>query len=369
MDIFLNFTTRINFGSPVYTMSRDKGVKATPGDTAAANLSMPVYLFQTVTTWGGGFEYSAKNTTIGALANAALFSSFKPFKSQSWPLNVTGAVKVYYKHVLPRKSTLLLNYSSGYTLYSAYRFTNTVRFEPFRPEREAVLLERAFVNQNPMKNRELSFSLLSKYYTNNTSAISVFLQQATYIPRTSRYEGNQKWIDSAGNAPFYYGSFAPNVSQRNALGVEYSFIIPIAINIENYPRHAFELRLNGWHALTQTRAGYDFQTIAKRYVQPDNMFIASLYYSYNKNLEVRLQYRALGSFYAEGNLDSKADATGSFDLISSFRFTRNFTVNLRFYNMFKATLYGASATGSRDDLLLNPIKSEFFIIKLNYALD
>ncbi len=369
LSVFLNFTTRFNFGSPLHTMGRDKGVKATPADTASRNLTLPVYLFQWVSAWGTGFEYSVKNSTFGALANVSVYNSFKPIASQSWPFHITGALKVYYKHILPRKSSILLNYASGYTLYSSYRFTNAVVIAPFHPEREAVTLERAFVNQSPLRNRELSISLLSRYYTDRTSALTVFVQQATCIPRTARYEGSQQWIDSAGSMPFYYGSFAPKSSQRNAVGVDYSFIIPIAINIENYPKHAFELRLNGCHTLSQTSTGYDFKTMSKRAVQPDNAFIASLYYSYNKNLEVRLQYRMLGAFYAEGMYDSKASGTGCFDLISSFRFTRNFTVNLRLYNMFKATLYGASATGSRDDLILNPMKSEFFIIKLNYALD
>lgn len=380
---YKNFSGQVGFdinaslGNPMQLFNRTKNWNFIFPDTARSDIGVPFSVFRLSFNFKYGLEYTHNTWTLGALIRNGTFNNYSILKRSDTKLaNSERAISCYFKKMLSSKKSLILTYNEGYTEFNAYRFANSFIVSKFNLPNQAVEINRSFLNQNPLTTKDLRISFVRWSKEIPVFYFTGFLQSSKYIPRAGLQDMSGSFLDTIGNVDFYYGYFAPVDSRRTSFGISFTTDILLELNFNVKPdkektEGANELHfiINGYFASSKTYLAPDFIGKKDAFTQPNSYLITEIQYHLKQKFDFSIQYHLLGKYQPDGPYQVSLGSQNFFDVLASYKLNRNFSTTLRFYNIFGAKLFGASATGTIDDLFSNPIRKELFIIKLNYVLE
>lgn len=125
------------------------------------------------------------------------------------------------------------------------------------------------------------------------------------------------------------------------------------------------LQISGQRFVLPNQAGIQ----RTNYYVPSNKAVLFFGMQYRLKLDINIIYSIQNevrpSFYYENILPKKQ----TIDLIFRYQFSKQFSANLKIFNITGTDLYGSQATGTSSDLYLQPQSSIKTLFSINYALE
>ncbi|MCC7299085.1 MAG: TonB-dependent receptor plug domain-containing protein, partial [Bacteroidia bacterium] len=271
------------------------------------------------------------------------------------------SVKISYKRN-GGKQTYYFNYSTGMDMFNPTRLENQYRFNIDGDN----LLEfnRNFALYGITEKKQVTLGIRNSY---------LFYSKTTGIPLIGFYDDRMVYSKTATPNTRYYGNYTVSGSMLQHYGItliskDFSTAIlnsTLEVNPDSVRRRN-QLRFG-----ITSLAMFSFQrfTLPKlegvqktNYFTPANRIRLNFYISKGKNWVFTTLYNYTGktrpSFYYDVIVPNKH----TFDMMFHYSFSKQFSANLKWFNITGRDLYGPQATGSVDDLYLQPQRYQKFLI-------
>ncbi len=266
------------------------------------------------------------------------------------------------------KSAWFLVYSMGMDAFNPTRKENQYKFT--RVTQDSLAIERDFSTYSYTKKTQISFGTQRNY---------LFYSKTTGIPVIGFYDENYNYSRVATVNTRYYGNYISPNSILEHYGIT---MVSPDLNTNSFTSGIYSgndtSHQYGWKLGVKTIALFSVQKYTlpnadgvqkTNYFTPSNKIRFNFYLSNGRNwmftFLYNLQNKVRPSFYYDAVLPNKQ----TIDLLFNYNFTRQFSANIKLFNITGTNLFGPQATGSVDDLNLQPQRYLRMLITMNYALE
>lgn len=270
----------------------------------------------------------------------------------------------FRKNVAP----LCLVYSKGVDVFNPTRRENQYKFT--RINKDSMIIERDFYPHGFSSKSQITLGTARNY---------LFYSKTTGIPLIGFYDKNYNYSRVATKNTEYYGNYISPNSVLEHYGI--TVVSPDISTNSISNRVSLDNDTSGkvgWSVSLKTMALFSVQKyqlpnadgVQKlNYFTPSNKVRFNFYISNGRKWMFTFLYNIQNKMRPSFYYDAIIPKQQTIDLLFNYNFTRQFSANIKLFNITGTNLYGPQATGSVDDLYLQPQRFMRMLVTMNYALE